>query len=373
MKVSFVIPYTPIPRINKRIEVAEKIFKVDLLYWDRGDSKKTAIKDYSPETKITAHSINLDKGSIFHRLVKSLSFSRLALKHLKKEKPEIIYTTKTDMLFLVYIYCLFTKIKPKVIYEVSDLHKYALNDSKKITSTILRKLIYCLEKISFKSVDKLVVTSPFFWDYYYKSLISQNHVVFLPNSPNEKIFKDYHAVRSEKFTIGFIGKIRYKKQLKMLIEVSNRVNIDVFIAGNGPDYEELKTFSKDRNNITFFGPYKYNSDIAKLYSKCDAIYSVYDTDIENVKIALPNRLYEAALCGIPLIVSRNTYLESVIIENGLGMAVNPYNPNQLEETILKLKNKQVLNSIKENGMLFYKKNSNSIAEKKLLNTFKKLI
>ena len=52
------------------------------------------------------------------------------------------------------------------------------------------------------------------------------------------------------------------------------------------------------------------------------MYAVYDADIKNVQVALPNKLYEAVVCEIPLIVAKNTYLEEIVEQWGVGIAVD---------------------------------------------------
>ncbi|HPP11001.1 MAG TPA: hypothetical protein PLK41_08435, partial [Defluviitoga tunisiensis] len=48
------------------------------------------------------------------------------------------------------------------------------------------------------------------------------------------------------------------------------------------------------------------------------------TDNYNVKLLLPNRLYESIVCGKPIIVARGTYLEEYVKKLGVGFSA-PYN------------------------------------------------
>lgn len=372
MTISFVIPYVPIPRIIKRINTAKEIDDVNLIYWDRGtEDAKSTFED--PEVDVTNISLNANEGKPIKRIYQSLIFIIKVVRHLISVKPEIIHVTKTDMLLAVYLYSIITKKKTKIVYEVSDIHKFALNDSGTYFQNIIKKILFYVEKKTFVRVNKLIVTSPYFYDYYYKRLISRERVLYLPNTPERIVFEDYNKTVNSTFTVAYIGKVRYVEQIKNLIDVSTAANINVLIAGNGIGLDEIISYSKKMSNVYIHGAYNYEDEIAYLYSQADAIYSVYDIEITNVKIALPNRLYEAAYCGLPLIVSKSTYLEKIVNENNLGISVDPYSKEDLLKKIRSLKYAD-MNKYKMSGKNFYEKfnsKNNYIKLSKMYNELKR--
>lgn len=114
----------------------------------------------------------------------------------------------------------------------------------------------------------------------------------LPNVPDLSAFKGFERKTTGEFTIGFIGAIRYLSQMKLLIDASEKAGVKVFFAGGGSVEEEewLYRNTQDKSWIEILGKYNYNRDIKTLYSKADAIYSVYDADNPNVRIANPANL-----------------------------------------------------------------------------------
>ena len=72
------------------------------------------------------------------------------------------------------------------------------------------------------------------------------------------------------------------------------------------------------------------------------MYSVYDADMQNVRVALPNKLYEAVYCEIPLIVAKNTYLAQLVDEWGVGLAVDHKNKDELVEALHRLQSDQAI-------------------------------
>ena len=123
--------------------------------------------------------------------------------------------------------------------------------------------------------------------------------------------------------------------MKMLIDASERCGINILFAGASLD-NEIEEIIKSKKNIKYFGKYDYNSEIAKLYGQVDCIYSVYDADMNNVKVALPNKLYESILCELPIIVAKGTYLAVLVEKMGVGIAVSHKDERELEQVIRRL-------------------------------------
>ena len=66
------------------------------------------------------------------------------------------------------------------------------------------------------------------------------------------------------------------------------------------------------------------------------LYAVYDASNPNVKIALPNKLYESVYCEIPIIVAKGTYLAEIVNQWGVGVSVSHNDPFDLEEQLKQL-------------------------------------
>ena len=204
-------------------------------------------------------------------------------------------------------------------------------------------MLTILEKSIFSKINKLIVTSERFYDRYYIKLIKKDNVVFIPNIPNLDAFKSYQKrIRNKKkFTVGFIGGIRYLSQIKMLVDVAEITQINILLAGAGgneADYKEILNYCQDKKYVKFTGKYDYIKQIASLYEMVDCIYAVYDADNPNVKIALPNKLYEAIYCELPIIVAKETYLSEIVDKWGIGVSVDHKSPYELQIVIENLVN-----------------------------------
>ena len=319
MNIVALISHVPNPRANRRMEQLAKKGKVTLIYWDKG-GESCPVQDI-PGVEQREFFLQASRTNTLKRMIPMLSYKKKALEWMKEIHPEIVYAERFDMLYIIWRYWKSCKNKPKIIFEVPDLPHMMVDANISGKEKIVAKAVRLLENRIYKKIDVLIVTSEKFYDDYYVRWIPENKVVYMPNSPDLSAFKDYKHDGHEKFTVGFIGVVRYPEQLKMLIEASKEANVNVMFAGFTEGCPEIREMADSGENVTYCGRYNYDKDIAGLYGSCDAIYSVYDSQMKNVSIALPNKLYEAVYCRLPIIVSKGTYLAEIVEKYKVGIAI----------------------------------------------------
>jgi hypothetical protein len=129
-----------------------------------------------------------------------------------------------------------------------------------------------------------------------------------------------------KINISCIGAIRdYDVNSELINSLKNSDNISLYYHGEGIINEDIKQFllSKKIGNVFFTG--RYNRDNEKeLYQNSDFINVFRYNDGINNKTALPNRLYNSAIYGKPMIALEGTYLADQIKEYKLGLVLNSF-------------------------------------------------
>jgi len=321
MVVCFLLTHVPNPRINKRIEVFKRNAEIHVICTRRASQN---IWEPSQDVDHIIYDIDLPSAKhIIKRYIVSRDYQKKALQKLSELQPNVIYTEGLDSLLIA---CEYKKVHSvKIIFEVADLRENYIIKPKKLKDRIITSALLKKERDAFQYVDYLVVTSPKFYELHYHSLIPKERMLYIPNAPEASAFKDYKKKNGGIFTVGFIGGIRYLQQMKMLVDAANEVGCNVLFAGAGgtsSDYAEIKKYCEGMKNITFTGRYDYQKDIASLYGKVDCVYSVYNADNPNVRIALPNKLYESIWCELPIIVAKGTYLAELVEEWGVGVAIS---------------------------------------------------
>lgn len=336
MNVCFLLTHVPNPRMNKRIEVFKKTGKTTVVC-----ARRASQNIWEPSQDVEHIIFDVDLPSARHilkRYMVSRKFQRKAMEKLNELKPDVIYAEGLDTLIIADEYKKKNK-HIKIFFEVADLREDYIVKPSKITNRAMTKVLLREERKIFRSVDFLVVTSPKFYDVHYHELIERDKMLFIPNVPDEEAFRNYERKQGGRFTVGFIGGIRYLKQMEMLVDAAEKLDINVLFAGAGgtkSEYGLIRSYCAGKDNVTFTGKYDYDKEIAGLYGRVDCVYSVYDADNPNVRIALPNKFYESILCELPIIVSKGTYLAELVERLGVGVAVSHTDANELIEALEKL-------------------------------------
>lgn len=315
LDILYILSHRPDNRYGKRFE-ALSAFHQRVLFWNKRADEDTNNPEEWEEINIPA-----DQTNPLKRLPETIKFIYKARKRAIELNPRLLYVGNLDMLY-VAISVKRRFPNTKIIYEVADLHRLIADEQHGIKK-IVRHFLIETEKRFCNRIDKLVLTSPKFYDFYYSTFVEKSKVVYMPNLPTESAFSKYFPVarRSGSFTIGFFGWVRYLNQLNMLLDASERLGFNVLIAGSDNSGNEFRERCNSMPNVEYYGSFDYKKDIAALYQRVDCIYSVYDADLNNVRVALPNKLYEAILAQKPILVAEGTYLSELVTQYGIGLAV----------------------------------------------------
>ncbi|WP_300411037.1 glycosyltransferase [Lagierella sp.] len=369
MKYCFLLNFTPHPRIIKRIELVRKHYDTFAIYWDKGEDNF----DFKNDIRKIRITVKADRNNPIKRIVPTFKFSNRAYEMLIKERPDFIHLQSFDMLLIAYKYKTRVNESCKIIYEVPDIHKYLTDDKKGFLETIISHYIKGKEEKMLKKVDVLILTSMKFWEHF-AGKFDKNNMIFMPNIPNPSLFDNYEALREKnsnrKFTIGYIGGLRYLEELKCLVKAIEGMDIRLLMAGF-EDGDYFKKLADKKDFIEYHGKFYYDEEIAKLYSNCDLIFSVYNADMKNVRIALPNKLYESILAKLPIIVAKNTYLQELVEEWKVGLAVEHRSVEEMREAVIRLMNDDNLyREIQKNDEIIWKELNPEKNNKRLLNLIK---
>ncbi len=334
-RIVILIGFLPEPHIMKRIELEKKIGELHVICWDRINN----MQERPSENGFSAHIISRKAGTDpLKRMIPYVLFSRDALKMLREIQPDLIHVQSLDMLKIACSYQKESSQKVHIIYEIADLHRLLVDSQKNPIKGFLQRYLRHEDRRLEKNYDVLLLTSMKFYEAYFQNFVSREKVLYMPNVPDLTAFRDYHKKKSGKnFTVGYIGSVRYKNQMRNLLEAAKRCNIHLLIAGFESEPVEIEPLCKADPNVEWIGRFDFNARAAELYGKCDVMYSVYDADMKNVRVALPNKLYESAYCEMPLIVARNTYLAQMVEEWGVGIAVDHKSADELAAVLCDLR------------------------------------
>ena len=335
--ITFILSNTPNPRLQKRAMVLKDSFACNLVCIRRKNADL-----YNFASSLYGHVAIKDavvppSSKLFSRVAFQFSVLRWQMREAIDQKPKILYVQGFDC--LIAACCIKRKMKSndlKIVYEVSDIRE-ALFGGRSLLQSIKARLLGSVERVCLRNTSLLVVTSPAFVEARYGALVDPGRIVYIPNAPSLEPFADYCRKVDGPFTVGYVGVLRYIENLKLAIDAVSKIpGARMILSGgsaSGEELEALERYCVGKSSIDFSGPYEYEKEIADIYGRFDCVWAVYDSSNPNVRIALPNKLYESVYCGLPLIAARGTYLGDIVEKLGIGMAVDSNSPESIESAL----------------------------------------
>lgn len=310
MKILFILPVASQPRFAKRIQ--------KFIY--QGDEASVASfeRDYFSLNKLPTgikyHSLGRIKSKNYlQRIPKLISALRKLVPLIRKN--EIIYIFSADILMLLFS---FLKGK-KIYYEIGDIRE--IGGGKLVT-----KIFDGIYSNVLQKCDRILVTSEQFKIYLSeKYSLEDKKISTIENRLDGGFFDSFEKTAFKPriepgFNLGIIGLFRYQNILEFLKAYQDlKPGFKVSFYGDGPLAEEIKKYV-DGENIFYFGQFKNPDDLLGIYEKIDISFTMYDATDLNVRLALPNKLYESMYFKKPIIVSKNTFLERKVKEFGVGFS-----------------------------------------------------
>lgn len=322
VKVLFVVPTLSQPRYHKRAKQILKFAQVSVMGFQRQYYNENGFPDEVPLMRLG----QLADGRYLKRLGNLVG----AMGALRKGRASqnVFYAFGLDCYLMARLAGF-----PRGVIEIGDLRAVDAG-----------YLVRGLESWVINDAKAVVVTSPRFHEYYFgrdsrmsseKGFIIENKVpIQLSNQrPASALFFSNRRLR-----IGLVGLLRYRKPIELLLGFVKKHStlVELHCYGDGP-FKVLVQESVGEN-ITYHGSFKSPEDLPRIYANIDLNYVVYDVESENVRLALPNKLYESAFFGVPILCAAETALGKVAEEWGIGRPV-PITDSYLFERALLSANK----------------------------------
>lgn len=294
----------------------------------------------------------------------------------KCRKDNIFHCNDLYALPPAYFIKKFLNKEAQIVY---DCHEHETEAQIYYKKPILKKIAQIFERKMIYSADKVIVVSESIGEDYVKMYdIEKPYLVM--NCPVFKRYEDSGYFR-EKFEIPkehiifvYVGVYKQGRGLERLVEVfreASKMNkkISLVILSWGDGIEELKESIKDDKNI--FWHDKAPVDTYMEYvSSADWGVLFFENLTKNNNYALPNKLFDYVMGGLPVLASNLKEITKFINRNKVGYVVDYEDDKQIIDTLIGINSKKekFLSAIEETR----KKYSWEGQEKVLINLYKSL-
>jgi glycosyltransferase involved in cell wall biosynthesis len=323
-------------------------YLVTLICWDRG------IKSFRSERK--------EAGS-FHKELKlkfKAPWGNKVLFFLPVWWVFVFYKlmiTKWDIVHAIQIISLppavlAGKLKGKqVIYDMLDTYEDSVSLPKPVRNFCIK-----IDKLFMWLVDAVILAD----DEQIEEVggIPNSRVVAIYDSPETITKIDFNPYKNEVFTLFFAGLLYSGKKLnldKMFEAIQDIEDVKIIMAGYGDLVDKIKELSlRFPNKIQFIGEITH-SEVLERSAKADLLFVLRDPVIPVNKYICGSKIFEAMMCGTPILVNKGTSTAKKVIENNCGIVVDASNVEEIRLAIIKLKtNVNLCKTLGKNAKIAYK-------------------
>lgn len=270
-------------------------------------------------------------------LMKYLYFFLNVNKILKKLKPNIVIASD--------LYSLPSAYSSKANYLVYDSRELYTHLAGLNRQPIKQYIWSIIERIYINKVDSILVTAPgdkVILNTKYSNLninVIYNYPSLSMKPKKTSKLRERLNIDSSSTIFLYQGVLHKGRGIKSMLEILNYFN-DTYalIIGDGPYKLTLEEYlsKKSISNKVFFVkavPYK---DLLDLSVEADIGFSLIKPISVSYEQALPNKLFEYALAGLPIIASNLPEIEKIINKYSLGYCVPFDNLNEQIKLIKKI-------------------------------------
>ncbi|WP_123899115.1 glycosyltransferase family protein [Aureibaculum marinum] len=314
----------------------QKKIELKFFCWLRDKSKESK---YTRETFILKGGGSANKKLLFYYPLWSVILFFKLLGEVKNNKNNIIFTIDFDSAISVYFFSFF---KPKVRY-IYDIH-----DDFALRYNFPRIIKYIIEKIDNKIKNKAFKVIHVDENRIRKR--DKNYIIIY--NSQEDYYTEDNLVLDNNSVFAFTGLIgKTRGALSVYNFAKKNPKIKIIVAGRVIDSYGKKLI--ELSNIEFLG-YVTQDVLFEKIRNSRGIFSLYDPSNEINILAASNKVYDAMMLGVPIIVNRGLSVEEFVVKHSLGFVVN-FNFDETWSRFVDV-NQDKLKKIRQNGRHLYLNN-----------------
>ena len=317
--------------INKDPRIIKSIKAIDKLSWI--EVYGIGIQDSSHYSRRFETKDSIDINSITLKLFsKKLTFLPNILRHLftllefllrsffiiNKFKPSVIHCHDTLALPIAILFKVFHS-KLKVIYDAHEL-----GSNRNGIDNFFSKIVYFFEKITWRFIDHFISVSPSIIKWYEEEYGRKKNTLIL-NSPeietkkteNSNGFRKKFLINDDEKLFIYVGEINKGRGITNLLEIFKDLKSRILFLGYGPLVNKVKDFEKNYSNIHYHEAVEPDSLIS-LIQEADVGLCLVERASLSDYFCLPNKLFEYAFAGLPVIASDFPDIKFLVEKYDLG-------------------------------------------------------
>ncbi len=320
--------FDPDVRVFKEAKYLKEVgYDVEVLCWDRNCFYEDRTIECIEGILIKRFHIKSVPGTGLKQMVPFVKYINTIKKYLKNKEYNYIHCHDFDGIIAGF-FCTFFR-KKKLIFDMHEIYNdFSYGKFGFIFNIVYKHMLKISKNIIYVNDEQI--------KHIHNKKIREK-LVYLPNYPDIEnylpIEKRYNE--NKRLRINYVGYLRDYDSLKALVNLGEKnENILVGLYGTGTMYERIKNESTDK--IKIYGKFDGVNDISEIYRNTDILYCAYNPQNYNYKTSYPVKFYEAIITQTPMIVSKNTKIEKLVIKDKIGEVIEYANEESIQNAINKI-------------------------------------
>jgi len=215
---------------------------------------------------------------------------------------------------------------------------------------------------------------------WYKNEYNIEQPIVVKNAPRlidakkTNYFRENLGIKDGSIIVLYQGGLSKGRGVDFLLEVFKKRDDDkvvIVFMGYGQFEEDIKTASKEKNNI-FFHPAVAPEIVLDYTSSADIGISFIENTCLSYYYCLPNKLFEYAMSGLPVIVSNMKEMREMVERYDMGIVVKNESIDDINSAIDKILESDI-EKMKKNARKCAEENSWEKQEIKMINEYERVL
>ena len=334
------------------------------------------LNDYKPKYKFDAKvRVYKFKKYKLPKFINYICYFLFIIRNLKKNDFKIfhIHSVKT-LPYIVLFKFLFRK--SKIVYDTHELETetMGLNYLTQIIFKIIeRSLIYFVDLAVFvnETIESWYLNK---YKLNLKTTVVYNAPTKINSNKRDNIFRKKNFVKNNLPIIIYQGFFSLGRGIENLIENIKKITEEEYnfiFMGYGPLENLIKKSAKEKNNIIYLPPVD-PSELEIYTSSANFGIALIEDKCLSYRFCLPNKFFEYAMCGLPIIVSNLPEMSKFVRKYNCGFILKNESLKEFEFLLKKLKENNN-NLFSNNALKMYEKYQWGFQSKNYKNNIKNLI
>lgn len=324
--------FTTDPRVNKEAtSLAKNGYELSVISWDR---KHLFCSD---ETVNGISVFRIYNSFLMNLLYHDLFRNPLWWCHAYKKGLELYRNGFDfdvvhchDLDTLVAGVLLKKKLGVKLVYDAHEIFGHMIEQDMPL---VVVRFAFLMEKKLLSFVDRLITADVGYASYFEQ--LGESPVII--RNCKDLVIDSYVPPAYEMFSVVYIGTLSKSRFFPEVLSVADKIdNVRFLIAGKKEGlFEIVESMAESVDNADFLGTIPLK-DVVPLTLKSHVVLCLFDPSNRLNQIGSPNKLFEAMVCGRPIIASKGTYSGKLVEELKIGVSID-FSEKSLIQAVKKLR------------------------------------